>query len=276
MNETTLAQLKIIVERAVRPVRASTSRKRKIREELLAHLSGVFAEESAKLGSHSTGEQAAVERTAERFGNPADVTSLLQESVPASDGILRFCEGRPDASTLRAAVRFAWIESTIILLACGAALFAAEWVCAWSSEELVAVVSGSDFVPFWLFGPLWFFGVALVAHWMEKSLQGPEPLTDWPRCGLIKSFTSAWAVPAVRMALIAGSGCFFLLLCFRCANWSTAFANWDYWIQIVAGVLLTGNLAAATVITAWFLVQSAEQRRRYHEEWASLPIEPSL
>ena len=50
MNESTLTELKIIVERAVRPVRASTSRKRKMREELLAHVSGVFEEEEAKLG----------------------------------------------------------------------------------------------------------------------------------------------------------------------------------------------------------------------------------
>ena len=48
MNESTLTQLKIIVERAVRPVRASTSRKRKMREELLAHVSGVFEEEAAQ------------------------------------------------------------------------------------------------------------------------------------------------------------------------------------------------------------------------------------
>ena len=50
MNELTLTQLKIIVERAVRPVRASTARKRKMREELLAHVVGVFEEEGARLG----------------------------------------------------------------------------------------------------------------------------------------------------------------------------------------------------------------------------------
>ena len=38
MNEPTLTRLKIIVERAVRPVRASTTRKRRMREELLARL----------------------------------------------------------------------------------------------------------------------------------------------------------------------------------------------------------------------------------------------
>ena len=50
MNESILTQLKVIVERAVRPVRASTSRKRKMREELLAHVGGVFEEECARLG----------------------------------------------------------------------------------------------------------------------------------------------------------------------------------------------------------------------------------
>ena len=98
MNESTLTQLKIIVERAVRPVRASTSRKRKMREELLAHVSTVFEEEAEKLGE----ERAALERTALRFGNPAEVTAQLQESVPASDGISRFWEGQPDESMLRA------------------------------------------------------------------------------------------------------------------------------------------------------------------------------
>jgi hypothetical protein len=67
INESTLTQLKIIVERAVRPVRASTSRKRKMREELLAHVVGVFEEESANLGD----ERTALEQTALRFGNPA-------------------------------------------------------------------------------------------------------------------------------------------------------------------------------------------------------------
>ena len=83
MNESSLTQLKIIVERAVRPVRASTLRKRKMREELLAHVSGVFEEEFAQLGD----ERAALDRTAQRFGNPNELTGKLQESVWASDAI---------------------------------------------------------------------------------------------------------------------------------------------------------------------------------------------
>src|SRR5882672_4711560 len=159
MNENTLIQLKVIVERAVRPVRASTSRKRKMREELLAHVSGVFEQELAQLGD----ERMALERTTQRFGTSADVTIQLQESVPASDGIWRCFDAQPDESVLRGALRFAWIETAVILFACGLALFAANWVCAWSSEELIAVVFGPEFLPFWLVGPTWFFGIALVA-----------------------------------------------------------------------------------------------------------------
>ena len=48
MNESTLTRLKIIVERAVRPVRASVSCKHKMREELFAHVIGVFEEEFSR------------------------------------------------------------------------------------------------------------------------------------------------------------------------------------------------------------------------------------
>ena len=89
MNESTMTGLKIIVERAVRPVQVSNTRRRKIREELLAHVVGVFEEERARLDD----DQIALERTALRFGNPAEVTSQLQESVPAGDSIVRIWEG---------------------------------------------------------------------------------------------------------------------------------------------------------------------------------------
>jgi ATP-dependent Clp protease ATP-binding subunit ClpC len=82
------------------------SRKRRIREELLAHVSAVFEEEATRLGN----EQAALERTAQRFGNPAELTGQLQMSVPMSDFLQRFLEGmalRTDESLLRRAVRFA-------------------------------------------------------------------------------------------------------------------------------------------------------------------------
>jgi hypothetical protein len=267
MNESTLIQLKIIVERAVRPVRASASRKRKMREELLAHVSGVFEEELAQVGD----DRAALERTALRFGNPAEVTGQLQESVPLGDSIMRSWEGRPDESMLRGALRFAWIECAIAWAALAAAFLAAGWANAWSSEELIAVISGSGFLPFWLLGPVWLVGIALLTHWMEPSLQGPEPLKGWPRIGLAKLLTSAWAVPPVRHALIVGGVCV-LALASVGRRWPMHPEEWTRW-TVLSTVLLAGAMAAAAVVCAWVLVQTVAEGRRRHEEWARLPIE---
>jgi len=69
------------VERAVRPVRATMVRKRKIREELLAHLTSIFEEELGRLGS----ERAALERAQQRFGDPRELSVQIQAAVPRSD-----------------------------------------------------------------------------------------------------------------------------------------------------------------------------------------------
>jgi hypothetical protein len=270
MNESTLTQLKIIVERAVRPVRASRGRKRKMREELLAHVSGVFEEESAKLGDDS----AALERTALRFGSPAEVTSQLQESVPTSDRILRLLEGRPEESMLRGALCFAWIEGALLWVALGVALLAAGWQSAWSLKELVAIVSSFGFLPCWLLGPLWFLGIAVAAHWMEKSLHGPEPLKGWPRIGPIKLVTSAWAVPAVRIALIVCGLCLFAGVATGGAKWPVQAADVNH-LPGLAACLFACALAASTVVVAWILVHTVDEGRRRQQEWSRLPIEPS-
>ena len=43
-------ELMVHVERAVRPVRANPARKFKMRQELLAHLTGIYDEELARSG----------------------------------------------------------------------------------------------------------------------------------------------------------------------------------------------------------------------------------
>ena len=107
MNVAVLTQLKILVERAVRPVRAGTSRKRKMREEMLAHVAAVFEEEQAKVSD----ELAALAQVELRFGTPAELTAQLQQAVPRHDWLVRFAEGklpRPGESTLYYALRLAF------------------------------------------------------------------------------------------------------------------------------------------------------------------------
>jgi len=77
-----LLQLKI-VERAVRPVRATVARKRKMREELLAHLTEIYDEERVRLNNPDK----AIEEAARRFGDPAELARELQSAVPIRDRI---------------------------------------------------------------------------------------------------------------------------------------------------------------------------------------------
>jgi hypothetical protein len=72
-----MLQMKI-VERAVRPLQASMARKRRMRDELLAHLSAIFDEELARHNDPFV----AVEAAAQRFGNLSELILELQMTVP--------------------------------------------------------------------------------------------------------------------------------------------------------------------------------------------------
>jgi hypothetical protein len=202
------------------------------------------------------------------------VTSQLQESIPASDAVMRFWEGRPDESTLRGALRLAWVTAALALVVCGT-LFAAGWVSASWRKEMMPVIAGGAFGGAFL--ALYLFGIALVTNLMEKTLQNPAgPPAGWPRISLLKSLSTAWAVPAVRLALIVDCMCIFMVLCILGANWRPLELGWGWntWVLVPALFLWAGGCAATSVLCAWLLVQSADERRRYHEEWARLPIEP--
>ncbi len=74
-------QLRQLVERAVRPVRAGTMRKLAMREELYAHVSHIFDEEHDRLGD----PHLAVVEVTRRFGSANNLSSELQASVPWFD-----------------------------------------------------------------------------------------------------------------------------------------------------------------------------------------------
>jgi hypothetical protein len=240
MNESTLTQMKIIVERAVRPVRASTSRKRKMREELLAHVSGVFEEESAKLDD----DHAALERTALRFGNSTEVTRQLQESVPASDNIRRFWEGRPAEPALRAALRIAWVTGALALVVFVGALCAGGWVSAWPREALLLCVDAVLALPVYL------FGLTFLTDWLEKTLYGAAKRSR------------------LKVTLIGVGSWLFMMLGLVGLTWRTCSADWDYLTAILWAIWLS----PMAVFFPYALARSSADRRRYHEEWARLDI----
>ncbi len=241
MNESTRTGLKIIVERAVRPVRASISRKGKMREELLAHVIGVFEEEAARLGDG----QAALERTAVRFGDPAEVTSQLQKSAPAGDRIGRFFEGRPGEAALWVPVRIACAASVAEMVSFAATWFALDWVTLLPREAMTV------FYYVFLAPPVYFFGVAFLTDWIEKGVYGPP------------------GVSRLRVALSAAGSLLFMLLFFAGAGWTAWPTGWDHLGVVQFPVMLV----ACSVVLAWSLAHWNAPRRRYHEEWGRLPIE---
>jgi hypothetical protein len=130
MNEVAEKELKIVVERAVRPIRATMARKRRMREELLAHLVSIFEEEAQRLGD----EQAALEEAKRRFGNPVELTGQLQQAVPRWDrcrSILENMGYRPGESVWHLAAKqflvTAMIYAIPLLLALPLTFFLGGW-----------------------------------------------------------------------------------------------------------------------------------------------------
>ncbi len=104
----TCIELMKIVERSVRPVRSSTPRKRKMREELLAHLSTIYEEELTRSGQASL----ALREAARRFGTPAELAREFQDTLPIHERISHFVERfvayRAPETAARYSLRLAW------------------------------------------------------------------------------------------------------------------------------------------------------------------------
>jgi len=114
MNDVILRQLRVVVERAVRPVRASLAWKRRTREELLGHLAAIFEEEVERTGD----EQAALIEAQRRFGDSRELSGQLQGSVPRRDWLARWLDfnGARPGDTLRSlAVRHLGLWAATLL-----------------------------------------------------------------------------------------------------------------------------------------------------------------
>jgi hypothetical protein len=98
-----------IVERIVRPVRASTPRKRKMREELLAHLSAIYDQELAKLHTHA----AALGAASQRLGDPAELSRELEAALPYYERVSHFSERWFAWRAPESIARYAWRQAVL-------------------------------------------------------------------------------------------------------------------------------------------------------------------
>jgi hypothetical protein len=248
MNDLTLTQLKILVERVVRPVRATTPRKRKMREELLAHLTAVL-EEEAKLHE----EPVALARTAARFGDVGELTRQLQAAVPASDAALFAVEsfvGLPmQEPVLRRALRYAvaigaLCTCSLAVLIPVIALTTGSW-----SEWVTLARLPSILAPAWMASLI--FVATFLEHGMRQALFGAGG-RSWPRA--IGVGVLAWLlVPGLVLA------------------WSLALSG-EFLPSLLdtLPLFLTGALAPIALV---LLVAVLISEIRYINEWANLPLD---
>jgi hypothetical protein len=215
-----------------------------MREELLAHVVGILEEETARLGN----DRAALERTALRFGNPAEMTSQLQETVPASDAVRRYWEGRPRESAWRTAIRLAWVSGIFALVVAALVLASSTGgaVGGWSSEAVILCLCAVFTIPAWL------SGCVFLTSFMEKALYGTA--------------ARSW----LKVALVAAGSWLIMLLWFAAWSLPTLSARWDYPNPNV--IVMAGFLLVLVPFHACALAQSSLLRKRYHDEWARLDI----
>lgn len=248
MNDLILKELMIIVERAVRPVRTTMARKRRMREELLSHLTAIFEEEFEKLGD----EQAALEQAQRRFGNPRDIAGQIQETVPLWDRIVRLSDAswfrEPSESVVHFASRITLL-AVMLVTAVMLLLLPVVWTCGRENEFAMRA--------YYLFAigildiPL-ILGIILLADGMYRALYRTEGVRCW------------------RLAAIYGicSLVFFPALAFM---WHLLLSS-DFSTSIAQAWLACCFAPLAPVLFAALAKQAAEPMRHY-EEWAGLEIE---
>jgi len=113
MSETLPRELKILIERVVRPLVVTRERKKRLRSEFSQHLATILDEELAKDGDTAS----AFARTNIRFGKPEDLTKELQHTVGwGEQAVGRYQSAlsqRVGESTFRFAVRLSCIFSLL-------------------------------------------------------------------------------------------------------------------------------------------------------------------
>jgi ATP-dependent Clp protease ATP-binding subunit ClpC len=170
MNAEILNELKIVVERAVRPVRATLPRKRKMREELLAHLAAICEEEVARLGD----EGAAVERTKQRFGDPRELSRQLRDTVPWWNRFFSFIE-RTGLQPGESLVHLAGKQLVVILVAVGVMmLWTLPWMIARGRPNEIGVTLRALLVS-GLFGYSFGFLFSVMPLRIGRALHGRKP-----------------------------------------------------------------------------------------------------
>lgn len=251
-DDATPIELKVLVERAVRPVHAGMVRKRRMREELLAHLVAIYDEELAGGGGDAASNVAATER----FGDPDEVTRELERTVSLLDRYVWFFERYapdPRESFLRLGVRsLIWSVAVFV-----------------PTFGLIAVLEEIRGRP----NPWWFVGMVLL-HLLIIS-------TVFGACGAFLGYRMACAVGgsaderSTRKAL--AYGLVSMLFIPALVLYTYVAFTWTYGAEFTdakfrAYPLLACISAPLTPIVLLLASRQQAEQIRYEREWRELNI----
>jgi ATP-dependent Clp protease ATP-binding subunit ClpC len=247
--ELRMNQLKF-VERIVRPVRAGTTRKRKMREELLAHLTAVYDEELARLHDPT----AAMHAAAERFGKPDVLSHELQSALPAAEQVSYFLDRwfgwRPPESAAR------WIRRMAVYMFCllTSALVLATAVVVhefgWNGSVWIALRPVVGMV---LLVPPTVSMLALLYFDLRNTLFGVF--------GARKSLPLSFGLGVLMGLIVLVAGVSFAV-----------FAEWSL-VRAKMSLISYGTTGMATAIAAWLIARTNGPTEIRDALWASLRIE---
>ncbi len=260
MDDTVRKQLMTHVEKCVRPVRATNTRKDRMRRELLAHITEVYERES----SHIVEPSEAAARAVQRFGDPAVIRGELQSSVPTVERFL--C--RPIAPDLqdrfaRRPGETAWQQTLRRAAVAGLACFAAFVVLtplpaveAWAAGNPVdarLLKKCSLLVFMALVGSLGSYAAQLISYW---KLSAAVEYGRFSQRSL-----------AVSLAATAGASCFLMLILAAC-NWTNRVTVFDPTSPWLLGGILLGSAIVFEAVSQLGVVDFIR-----NEEWESLQLD---
>ena len=238
------------VERAVRPVRASTTWKRKTREELLAHLTTIYEEEQERLHDSA----AAMKESARRFGDPAELSRELDSALPVSERRAYFFERwlgwrAPESAAkymLRQALQSFCILAAVCVVIAGATL----WFAGFQGNIGVALRGPAAFL---VLTPLAQFLLGLFYFKLRDAIYGPV----WARKSKPK---------AVLFDALIGLSFFAAALAF------VAIATWDA-SRVIDAIYPLAAVSVAVAIAHLVLARTRGPREIADAMWAFMNIE---
>jgi hypothetical protein len=195
-----LEQIKI-VERCVRPVTAATARKRKMRDELLAHLSTIYQQELTATGD----AEMALNQARQRFGDPTDLARQLQDALPSVERFAyrmeRIFGWRAPESAARYVLRQSMLSFLVVACVCALAVAVHTTVNGVSDMQLKSFRLAGGLM---VLVPLDQFLLGILYFKMRDLM--------WGAFGTRRSLRRATLCAALTSVTVFGSGMAFLLI----------------------------------------------------------------